>query len=217
MSITEYNGGAVVAMTGRNCVAIASDLRFGIQFQTIACDFPKVFRIHDHLYIGLPGLATDIQTVLNKCRFREKLYALREERKMKPAVFGNMVSSMLYEKRFGPYFVEPIIAGLTATTTTDPDSGAVSTSYTPYITAMDLIGASVDTSDFVVGGTSSEELYGVCEAMYKPDMEAEDLFETISQCLLAAQDRDCLAGWGAVVHVITPDKVLTRELKARQD
>lgn len=71
--------------------------------------------------------------------------------------------------------------------------------------------------DFVVVGTSSEELYGVCEAFYRKDMEPEDLFETISQCLLAAVDRDCLAGWGADVHVITKDGVTSRKLKARQD
>ena len=49
---------------------------------------------------------------------------------------------------------------------------------------------------------------------------AEDvvkLFETISQVLLSAVDRDAKAGWGAVVHVITPEGVTTRELKARQD
>ena len=113
-----------------------------------------------------------------------------------------MVSSLLYEKRFGPFFVEPIIAGLTAVESKD-DEGKVTVSYEPYITAMDLIGAGVDTTDFVVGGTSSEELYGVCEAMYRPNLPPEDLFETISQCLLAAVDRDCLAGWGAVVHVMS--------------
>lgn len=87
----------------------------------------------------------------------------------------------------------------------------------PYITATDLLGAGVDTSDFVVGGTCSEQLYGVCEAMYKPGLEAEDLFEVISQALLAGVDRDCLSGWGAIVHIITPEGVIQRELKARKD
>jgi len=208
-------------MTGAGCVAIASDLRYGIQYATVACDFPKVYRIHDHLFIGLPGLATDVQTVVNKVRFREKLYALREERQMKPSVFANMVSSLLYEKRFGPFFVEPIIAGLTRVETKKEEGGGedgeVSVTYEPYITAMDLIGAGVDTTGFVVGGTSSEELYGTCEALYRPNLPPEDLFETISQCLLSAVDRDCLAGWGAVVHIITPTEVITRELKCRMD
>ena len=40
------------------------------------------------------------------------MYKLREERNMKPATFAHMVSKTLYEKRFGPYFVEPVIAGM---------------------------------------------------------------------------------------------------------
>jgi 20S proteasome subunit beta 3 len=45
MSILAYNGGAIIAMTGKNCVAIASDTRLGLQQQTVACDFQKVLEI----------------------------------------------------------------------------------------------------------------------------------------------------------------------------
>lgn len=38
----EYNGGSVVAMVGKGCVAIASDLRLGAQALTIACNHEKV-------------------------------------------------------------------------------------------------------------------------------------------------------------------------------
>lgn len=183
-------------------------MRFGIQQQTLADDFHKVFRIHDKLFVGLTGLITDVQTVIQKLQFRHKLYALREERVMKPHVFAAMVKSLLYEKRFGPFFVEPLIAGLEDT---DTEKNV------PYITATDLLGAGVDTTDFVVGGTCSEQLYGVCEAMYKPNLESEDLFEVISQALLAGLDRDCLSGWGAIVHIITPEGVIERQLKARKD
>lgn len=50
-------------MVGKDCVAIGSDMRFGIQAQTIAFDNPKVHKIHDKCFIGLAGLATDNQTV----------------------------------------------------------------------------------------------------------------------------------------------------------
>jgi 20S proteasome subunit beta 3 len=133
-----------------------------------------------------------------------KLYSMQEERAMKPATFSHMLSTMLYEKRFGPYFAEPVVAGL--------DKAG-----NPYISAMDLIGAPVLTSDFVVAGSSSENLYGMAESLWRPNLGPEDLFETISQALLSAVDRDAKAGWGAVVHVITPEGVTTRELKARMD
>ncbi|TQD69150.1 hypothetical protein C1H46_045317 [Malus baccata] len=60
--------------------------------------------------------------------FRHKLYQLREERDMKPETFASLVSAILYEKRFGPYFTQPVIAGLG-----DEDK--------PFICTMDSIGA----------------------------------------------------------------------------
>lgn len=83
--------------------------------------------------------------------------------------------------------------------------------------ATDLIGAAVYTKDFVVAGTCSENLYGMAESLYRDNLEPDELFETISQTLLAAVDRDALAGWGAVVYLITPEGVTVRELKARMD
>jgi 20S proteasome subunit beta 3 len=59
----EYNGGSLVAMVGKNCVAIATDKRLGQQFLTLSCEFPKAFPINKKLYIGLAGLASDVQTM----------------------------------------------------------------------------------------------------------------------------------------------------------
>ena len=57
----QYNGGSIVGMSGDNCVCIASDNRYGQQLHTISTDFPKIFKITDKIFIGLSGLATDIQ------------------------------------------------------------------------------------------------------------------------------------------------------------
>jgi len=200
-----YNGGAIIAMTGKECVAIASDLRFGIQAQTVGTNFPKVFfKMHDKLFLGLSGLVSDIQTMHQKLVYRLNLYRLREEREIKPKVFSALVSSMLYEKRFGPYFVEPVIAGL-------------DDKMQPFIASQDIIGCPLVTKDFVVTGTAPASLLGMCESLYRPDLGPDDIFETISQSLLSAVDRDALAGWGGIVHIITKDKVITKTLKGRCD
>jgi len=204
MSIMEYNGAAMCAMVGKGCVAIASDTRLGSQAQTVSCNFSKIFPMGKRLMVGMPGLATDVLTVSQKLQFKVNLYKLREEREIKPKTFMNLISSVLYEKRFGPYFVEPLIAGL-------EDDG------TPFIASTDLIGCPMVPSDFVVGGTCSEQLYGMCESLYQPDLEPDDLFEVISQCLLNAQDRDALSGWGGVVYIIEMDKITKKTLKARMD
>jgi 20S proteasome subunit beta 3 len=76
----EYNGGSVIAMVGKDCVAIASDLRLGNQALGISSNFQKVcqrskrgasgglivsqiFPVTDRIYLGLPGLATDLTTL----------------------------------------------------------------------------------------------------------------------------------------------------------
>jgi 20S proteasome subunit beta 3 len=204
MSIMEYNGSAVVAMIGDGCVAIASDRRLGVQQTTVGNDMKKIFKVHDRLYMGLSGLATDVQRVSKEIDFKMNLYRFNEEREIKPRSFGNMLASFLYEKRFGPWYVEPLVAGLEA-------DGK------PFICGTDLIGAPVYTDDFVVCGTAEDSLFGTCETMYRPNLKPDELFETIAQCLLSAVDRDCLSGWGCEVVVITKDGATTRTLKGRQD
>lgn len=218
-----------MAMRGKDCVAIAADRRFGIQAQMVTTDFQKIFPMGDRLYIGLAGLATDVQTVwgfFNLCvchyysskiicrnklelyictficklnlssllrsqrlKFRLNLYELKEGRQIKPKTFMSMVSNLLYERRwmhshciphemtcsagesqltaaanrcalprFGPYYIEPVIAGL------DPKT------FEPFICSLDLIGCPMVTEDFVVSGTCSEQMYGMCESLWEPNM-----------------------------------------------
>jgi len=65
--------------------------------------------------------------------FKLNLFRLREGRDMKPSTFANLVSTSLYEKRFGPYFVTPIVVGL--------EDGK------PFICTYDSIG-SIDKDKF---------------------------------------------------------------------
>lgn len=123
---------------------------------------------------------------------------------MSPQTLLSMISNLLYEKRFGPYFIEGIIAGL------DKEGEA-------YIASTDIIGCPNEPSDFVVSGTADQQAYGMCESLWEPDMNAEQLFERISQSLVNACDRDAISGWGAVVYVIEKDKVTVKTVKTRMD
>lgn len=212
-------------MVGKDCVAIACDLRLGMQALTISNNFPKIFQYGD-VYLGLTGLATDVSTVSDLFRYKVNMYRLREERNISPQTMANLVSSSLYERRFGPYFVSPVIAGLNQTTGK------------PFICGFDSIGCIDFAKDFIVSGTASDQLFGTCEGLWEPNLVSselivfgkficlantsilqgpDDLFETISQALLNAVDRDALSGWGAHVYIIEKDKVTKRLLKGRQD
>ena len=206
MSIFDYNGNSMLAMKGKNCVAIATDTRLGVQLQTVSQSFQRVFKVNDRILMGLGGLGTDVQTFSAKVKSKTNLYKLEEHRDIDAQVFTDFVANALFEKRFGPYFIQPIIAGLTET-----EKGLE-----PVIATYDSIGCK-EQSYFACGGTGGELLYGVCETFYKEDMEPDELFETVSQCLLSAMDRDILSGWGATVYILTPDEIICKNLKTRQD
>lgn len=194
-----------MAMKGKDCVAIAADRRLGASNHTISMDFKKIYEMGPHLYLGLPGLATDTITVAQKLQFRVKMYELRENRRIAPKTLASVASNLLYERRFGPFFIEPVIAGI------DSKTGE------PYIANADLIGCLDEPEDFVVSGTCTEQAYGMCEALWSPNLEPEDLFETISQALMNAFDRDASSGWGGIVYIIEKDKVTVKTLKTRMD
>lgn len=105
-----------MAMVGKDCVAIACDLRLGLQALTVSNNFPKIFPYGSQVHLGLTGLATDVQTVSELFRYKHNMYRLREERDISPQTFANLVSSSLYERRFGPWFVSPVVAGINGTT-----------------------------------------------------------------------------------------------------
>lgn len=157
-----------MAMVGKDCVAIACDLRLGLQSLTVSNNFPKIFPYGD-VYLGLTGLATDVSTVSDLFRYKVNMYRLREERQISPQTMANLVSSTLYERRFGPYFVSPVIAGINHTTGK------------PFICGFDSIGCIDFAKDFIVSGTASDQLFGTCEGLWEPDLVS------FLACLLALE------------------------------
>lgn len=124
--------------------------------QPAPCLKAPVLRALPKAWLILPPL------LVHGCRsqrftFKHNLYKLREERDIKPSSFAQLVSATLYERRFGPYFCQPVIAGL------EPDG-------TPFLCGMDSIGAIEFAKDFMVAGTGNDSLLGICESLWRPDM-----------------------------------------------
>lgn len=110
-----------------------------------------------------------------------------------------MASTFLYKHRFGPYFIEPVFAGLKSDGTS-------------YVASADSVGALSVYPDFAAVGTATEFLMGVAEALWREDMSSEELADVCAQALLAGINRDALSGWGAKILIMTADGITEREL-----
>jgi len=198
------NGGCVIAMRGKNCIAIASDLGFHGERYITGINTPKIFKMHDKLFVGLSGLLGDISSVKQILEYEISSFLLKENRYPEQLEITNILSHLLYKNRFTPFFIEPILAGI------DKNGN-------PIICSMDIIGAVSNFSKFSVSGVCSEGLYGMCETLWKPDMSKDELFRIICKCISFTTNRNCLSGMGANVHIISKKKITSKKFELRLD
>ncbi|KAL7538792.1 hypothetical protein ACHAWF_006215 [Thalassiosira exigua] len=72
----------------------------------------------------------------------------------------------------------------------------------PYLCGTDMLGAKSTSHSFVCSGVASRSLHGTAEALWRPDLEGDELVEVCGRAFLSALERDCLSGYGAVVYLI---------------
>merc|ERR1711964_367175 len=124
---------------------------------------------------------------------------------MSPKVSTYSLANFLYSRRFAPYFIHPVIVGL-------------SDENQPFVATMDSIGAiDIISEGFISIGTTNNEIIGIAEALWREHMDSQELFQVASQILISATNRDCLAGWGLEIIIIQSNCVIERILKSRQD
>ena len=129
------------------------------------------------------------------------MYRLRENRDMLPSTFASLVGTTLYEHRFGPFFVTPMVVGI-------QNGKAVVCTY-------DSIGTQSTTETFLVGGTASKNFYTLCEAYYRDNLSSVDLESILSNVLVSGVDRDVLSGYGGLVYILTADSLKSTVLKTK--
>lgn len=202
--ISTHYGGSIIALAGKNCVAIINDCRLGAGFITTSKTFQRIHQITPRIFIGLPTFVPDCQFLLCKIQKHVELFRLAESRDIEPRELASLVSYMLYSHRASPLYTSPIIAGL-------------SSDGEPYVCDMDCIGSRTEPGSFVAGGTAKDNLMGLCEALYRDGLPEEDLFTVGVQAFLNAVDRDALSGWGAKCVVLTTTRRITRRIRGRCD
>jgi 20S proteasome subunit beta 3 len=206
-----FNGGSLLAMAGNECVALAVDKRFGSGRQMVTIAPRHVWTPHSNLMLGFVGLEGDVRSLSDDLKLQVASKRNRSlgfdndtaERRISPPALASITSHMLYRRR--GYFVEPIVAGLLEKTRK------------PFLCAMDMIGAQSFSKSFVCSGAASKSLYGTAEALWKPQLEPEELAEVCGKAFQSALERDCLSGYGILVYLITKDGIIEYDLASRND
>eukprot|EP00536_Pseudo-nitzschia_multiseries_P013943 jgi/Psemu1/68921/estExt_Genemark1.C_6340004 len=217
------NGGSLLAMAGKNCVALAVDKRFGSGPQLVniaplpAASGPRNNNNNNTQHKRSCCLCEELEAEVDAKRNRALGFSVdnnndNDRSRISPPALACLTSHVLYQKR--GYYVEPLVVGLREKLEGDGNSY---NSYTPFLCAMDMIGAQSFSQSFVCSGAASTSLYGTAEAMWRPNMTPDELLECCGRVFQSALERDCLSGYGILVYLITKDGIAEYDLASRND
>ncbi|KAN0059781.1 Proteasome subunit beta type-6 [Thecaphora frezii] len=108
----DSNGGSIAAVCGSDFCVIASDTRQSTGYNIQTRYKPKVFRLNDKATLATNGFAADAEAFVSLIRQRLEWYRHSHNRSMPLHSIARMISTMLYGKRFFPYYVYNILGGL---------------------------------------------------------------------------------------------------------
>ncbi|KAF7292223.1 N-terminal nucleophile aminohydrolases [Mycena indigotica] len=114
--------GTIMAITGVGFTVIAGDARRGDAFGAYpqVRFVPTVFRLTDKAVLATNGFASDGNIFIKKVRQRLDWYRHAHAKDMSLHAIALLIQSMLYQRRFCPFYVHNILGGIE-----DDGSGAV--------------------------------------------------------------------------------------------
>jgi 20S proteasome subunit beta 6 len=206
------NGGSVVAIAGDDYVLLASDTRLSSGFSIYTREQRKLFRLSDTTVLGCSGCWCDTLTLARVLEARLQMYLHEHNKPMSTPAVAQMLSTMLYYKRFFPYYVSNVLAGL------DEEGKGCVYSYDP-------IGYCQQTK-FKASGSSGPLLqplldnqigYQNMENVTAEPIRMEKAMAILKDTFISAAERDIYTGDSIFINTITKDGIQEEKFALRRD
>lgn len=208
------NGGTTVAISGKDYVVVASETRLSSGYNIYSREQTKLFPMTSKAILGSSGCWCDALTFAKVLEARIKNYRYDHNRQMSTTAMAQLVSTLLYYKRFFPYYVSNIVAGLD-----DEGRGAVY-HYDPV--------GSFERLTYSCGGSSAaliqpfldnrvglHNINGVEPGSI--DLTLEEAIRVVKDVFVSAGERDIYVGDAVDLRIITANGIQQQSHKLRRD
>ncbi|XP_066592089.1 proteasome subunit beta type-1 [Prorops nasuta] len=206
------NGGSVIAIAGEDFCVIGADSRLSTGYSINTRNQQKLFQLSNSTVLGCSGCWCDILTLTRLLVARMQMYKHEHQKDMTTPAAAQMLSTMLYYKRFFPYYVSNVLAGL------DENGKGCVYSYDPLghcekfkYRASGSAGALLQPFlDNQVGLKNQENID------YVP-LSQEKALAIIKDIFISAAERDIYTGDGINIRIITKDGIQNVDFDLRKD
>ncbi|CUM62974.1 uncharacterized protein PRCAT00000534001 [Priceomyces carsonii] len=215
------NGGTVLGIAGKDFAVLAGDTRQVNGYSINSRYEPKIFNVGDDIVMTANGFAADGDALISKFKNQVKWYKFNNgERRLGIKSAARYIHHLLYGKRFFPYYVSTLIAGL------DEEGKGAVYSYDPLGSyereqcraggaASSLITSFLDNqvnlkNQYVPGSDGKKKK----EVRY---LELSEVLELVKDAFSSATERHIQVGDGLEIFIVTKDGVKVEYFPLKRD
>ncbi|NXV27060.1 PSB1 protein, partial [Rissa tridactyla] len=204
-----FNGGTVLAIAGEDFSIIASDTRLSEGYAIYCRDSPKCYKLTEQTVIGCSGFHGDCLTLTKIIEARLKMYKHSNNKTMTTGAIAAMLSTILYSRRFFPYYVYNIIGGL------DEEVSLLYkalSEHTVVLFGKSLLG-SVVLQRLLIERIGFKNMQNVEHV----PLTLEKALQLVKDVFISAAERDVYTGDALKIHIVTKDGIKEETVQLRQD
>ena len=188
--LTKKTGTTTLGIVCRDGVIIATERRATMGTLIAHKSTKKLYKIDEHLALATAGLVGDLQVLARYLNAEANLYRLKRDMKMPVKSAATLMSNILNQRKFYPYYVQLILGGF-------DDSGG-------HVYSLDAAGGAIPDK-YTSAGSGSPFVFGVLEDNFKDNMTTNEGIDIAVRAITAAKNRDAASGGMIDVAVITKD------------
>ena len=198
-------GTTTLGMIYKDGVIIATEKRATMGTLIAHKATKKLYKIDEHLALATAGLVGDLQVLTRYLNAEANLYRLKRDTRMSVKSAATLMSNILNQRKFYPYYVQLILGGYDAT-------GG-------HVYSLDAAGGAIPDK-YTAGGSGSPYVFGVLEDNYRDDLTVDEGIDIAVRAITAAMNRDSASGGMIDIAVITKDgfeEVSEAKIKKRME
>jgi len=208
-----FHGGTVLGIAGEDYAIIASDTRLSEGFYIHSRNLPKTYQLTNDIVLGSCGFHGDVLALMKNVKTRLTMYEQEHSKIMNCKSIAQMLSTMLYYKRFFPYYTYNLLAGLDeegkgAIYSYDPVGSYEREKYRAEGSSAAMLQSFLDNQ---VGGKNLKD-----NSSYM-NLSKERCVQLIKDVFISAAEREIETGDGVLIHIITKDGIEKELYPLRRD
>ncbi|KAA8917601.1 hypothetical protein TRICI_000202 [Trichomonascus ciferrii] len=211
------NGGTVLGIAGADFAILAGDTRHTSGFNIDSRFEPKLFDIGDNIAVTANGFSGDGDALVQRLSSRIKWYHHTHNKKMSLKAAARLTQHLLYGKRFFPYYVQTIMAGLDengrgAIYSYDPVGSYERESCRAGGSAASLIMPFLDNQVKKFNQTDGEG-----HPLARQDLPLDEVLKLVKDSFTSATERHIHVGDYLQVLIVTKEGIETRFFDLKRD